>query len=323
MREITFIQAVAEAQREEMEHDPTVILLGEDVRLNMFGTAPNFVKDFGESRVIDTPISESGFMGVGVGSAMAGLRPIVEISIASFLYVAMDQIVSMASKATYMYGGQAKVPMMIRTNMMFDQNNASQHSDRPYPLFMNTPGLKIIAPSTAYDMKGLLKTAIRDDDPVMSFEDVGCWMTKSQIPDEEYFLPLGKADVKLEGDDVTVVALGRYMWMAQEAAKELEKDGISVEVVDPRTLVPLDKALILESVKKTGHLVVVDSSHKTCGAGAEISAIVAEEGFSDLKGPIMRVATDDVPPPFSPALEPQIYPTKEKIIAAVHQTLGK
>ena len=323
MREINYIQAVAEAQREEMENDSKVILMGEDVQSNIFGSSPNFVEKFGESRVIDTPISESGFLGAGVGAAIAGLRPIVEISIASFLYVAMDQIVSMASKATYTFGGQAKIPLTIRTNLMFDQNNAAQHSDRPYPLFMNTPGLKIIVPSTAYDVKGLLKTAIRDDDPVMSFEDAGCWMTKSQVPEEEYFIPIGKGDIKRKGDDATIVAIGRYMWTALDAAKELEKEGISVEVVDPRTLVPLDKALILDSVKKTGHVVVVDSSHKTCGAAAEISAIVAEEAFSDLKGPVMRVTTDDVPPPFSPALEPQIYPSKEKIIAAVHNTLGK
>jgi pyruvate dehydrogenase E1 component beta subunit len=321
MREITYLQAIYEAQREEMKRDPRVYIMGEDVTMGVFGTTKGLVEEFGKERVRNTPISESGFTGVGVGSALVGMRPIVDYSLASFMYVAMDQLVSMAAKCTYMYGGQAKVPIVFRAAMFYNISNAAQHSDRPYPIFMNVPGLKIIVPTTPYDVKGLLKTAIRDDDPVICFEDAACWGRKGPVPEEEYLIPLGKADVKREGTDVTVVAIAGCVLLALDAAEELAKEGISVEVIDPRSLVPLDKAAILESVKKTGRLVIADVAHKTCSAASEIASIVAEEGFWTLKAPIQCVTTADTQVPFSPALEPLIYPTKDKIISAVRKIL--
>jgi pyruvate dehydrogenase E1 component beta subunit len=321
MREITYLQAIYEAQYEEMKRDSRVYIMGEDIRSSVFGTTKGMVEEFGEERVRNTPLSEAGFAGVGIGSAMVGMRPIVDFSACSFMYVAMDQLVSMAAKCTYMYGGQAKVPILFRAGVMYNISNAAQHSDRSYPMFMNVPGLKIITPSTPYDVKGMIKTAVRDDDPVICFEDGTLWSAKGPVPEEEYTIPLGKADVKREGSNVTVVAIAGGVPLALGAADELAKEGISVEVVDPRTLVPLDKATILESVKKTGHLVIVDRAHKNCSAASEISAIVAEEGFWSLQAPIQRVTTDDIQVPFSPALEPQIFPSKEKIIAAVRMTL--
>lgn len=323
MREINYLQAIYEAQHEEMVRDSRVFVMGEDVSRSVYGTSKGFVEEFGEERVRDTPISEAGFTGVGVGSALVGMRPIVDYTIASFMYVAMDQLVSMAAKCTYMYGGQAKLPILFRAGLFYGGANAAQHSDRPHPLFMNTPGFKIVIPSTPYDVKGLIKSAIRDDDPVICFEDGSLWFSKGPVPEEEYLVPIGKADVKREGSDVTVVAIAGGVPMALDAADELAEEGISVEVVDPRSLVPLDKATILESVDKTGRLVVVDPAHKTCSAASEIAAIVAEEGFESLQAPIQRVTTDDIQIPFSPALEPQIYPSKEKIVAAVNRTMGK
>lgn len=321
MRELTYLQAIYEAQREEMQRDPRVFIMGEDIRHSIYGTTAGFVEEFGEERVRDTPLSENGFVGAAAGAAMVGVRPIVDITLASFLYVAMDQIVSITAKATYMYGNQTKLPVVIRAALFYGNAFAAQHSDRPYPMFMNVPGLKIIAPATPYDIKGLLKSAIRDDDPVLCFEDGSVWFNKSHVPEEEYLIPLGKADVKREGTDVTIVAIAGAVPLALAAAEELAGQGISAEVVDPRTLVPLDKAAILNSVEKTGRLVVADPAHKTCSAASEIAAIVAEEGFWSLKAPIQRVTTPDVHPPFSPPLEAGFYPTKEKIIRAVQQTM--
>ncbi|MCZ7567665.1 MAG: alpha-ketoacid dehydrogenase subunit beta [Ardenticatenaceae bacterium] len=322
MRELTYLQAIYEAQREEMQRDPHVIIMGEDIEANVFGTTGGFVEEFGRDRVRNTPLSENGFTGAAAGAAMVGLRPIVDYTIASFLYVAMDQLVSIVAKGTYMYGGQAKIPVVLRAAMFYGGSNAAQHSDRPYPMFMNMPGLKIIAPTTPYDVKGLLKTAIRDDDPVMCFEDGTLWATKGPVPEEEYLIPLGQADVKREGNDVTVVAIAGALPQALAAAEELAGEGISVEVVDPRSLVPLDQGTILKSVEKTGRLVVADPAHKTCSAASEIAAIVAEEGFWNMKAPIARVATPDVHIPFSPPLEQPLYPNKERIAAAVRQAMA-
>lgn len=321
MREINYLQAIYEAQHEEMTRDPNVYIMGEDVSRSIYGTTRGFVEEFGDERVRDTPISESGFTGVGVGSALVGMRPIIDFSIASFMYVAMDQLVSMAAKCTYMYGGQAKVPIVFRAGMFYGGGNAAQHSDRPHPSFMNVPGLKIVAPSTPYDIKGLLKTAIRDDDPVLVFEDNTLLGTPGPVPEEEYTIPLGVGDVKREGTDVTIVCIAGCVTLAMQAAEKLAQEGISAEVVDPRTLVPMDKGIILESVSKTGHLVVADPAHKTCSAASEIAAIVAEEGFWSLKAPIQVIATADVQIPFSPVLEQQVYPSTEKIIEAVHKTM--
>jgi pyruvate/2-oxoglutarate/acetoin dehydrogenase E1 component len=321
MREITYLEAISEAQREEMRRDPHVFIMGEDVRANVFGTTGGFLEEFGTERLRNTPLSEAGFVGAAVGAAMVGMRPIVDFTIASFMYVAMDQLVSVAAKATYMYGGQAQVPVVFRAGMFFGGSNAAQHSDRPYPMFMGVPGLKIILPSTPYDAKGLLKSAVREGDPVISFEDGMLWGLKGPVPEEEYLIPLGVADVKREGTDVTVVALASRVQEALAAAETAGKDGISVEVIDPRTLVPLDKEAILKSVNKTGRLIVVEVAHRTCGAAAEIAAIVAEEGFWSLKAPIKRLTVPDVQIPFSPPLERILYPDAGKIVAAIREVM--
>jgi pyruvate dehydrogenase E1 component beta subunit len=312
---ISYIDAIVQAQVEEMERDESVILMGED--LAVYGDG-KVLSTFGSHRVWSTPISENSFSGMAVGAAMTGLRPIVALSIASFMYLASDQIINQAGKLHYMTGGQMKVPAVFRCSMYYDRSIAAQHSDRPYPMFMNAPGLKIIAPTTPADMKGLLKAAIRDDDPVVVFEDSTLWTLKGEVStDPEYLVPIGKADIKHEGTDITVVAIAGCMKAAMAAANSLKGEGISVEVVDPRTLVPLDKDTLIKSVAKTGRLVVVDNANRTCNAAAEIAAMVAEEAFEFLKGPIRRLSTPDVHIPFSPVLEKPLYPSKETIIEAV------
>lgn len=322
MTERTFLQAIRDAQYEEMQRDPRVFVMGEDVECNMFGTTTGMIQSFGNDRVRDTPISEAGMTGVAAGAAMVGMRPVVDYTIAPFLYPAMDQIISIVAKSRFLYGGQAKVPLVLRANMIYGNGNAAQHSDRPYSMFMHMPGLKIMVPSNAYDMKGLLKTAIRDDDPVMSFEDVALWSAKSDIPDEEYLIPFGKANIKQPGTDCTVVAIGAMVNHAVAAAAELARDTISVEIIDPRTVAPLDTATILESVKKTGRLVIVDCAFSRCSAASEIAAIVADQGFWDLRAPIVRVTTEDTHIPFSAPLEKPLYPNKDKVVAAVRRTLS-
>jgi pyruvate/2-oxoglutarate/acetoin dehydrogenase E1 component len=319
---LTMLEAVNVAQREEMKRDPRVFLMGEDIRANMFGTASGLVEEFGLERVRDTPISENGIVGAAAGAAMVGMRPIVDMNIASFLYPAMDQLVSIIAKSTYLYGGQARMPVVIRTTMFYNGSLAAQHSDRPYPMLMGVPGFKIIAPTTPYDMKGLLKAAIRDDDPVLCFEDVTLWTAKGDVPDNEYVVSLGKAEVKRRGTDVTVVAISGCLPLALAAAELLAAEGVSVEVIDPRTLVPMDWDTILESVQKTGRLVAVDLAHRTCSVASEITSTVAERAFWDLKAPVRRVTTPDIPIPFSPSMERQLYPTKESIVAAVKSTMG-
>jgi pyruvate dehydrogenase E1 component beta subunit len=317
-REISYFEAVFEAEREEMTRDERVILIGEDLALyEKTGLLPGV----GPNRIRSAPISENGFVGVAVGAAMTGLRPIVDFTIASFCFVAADQLVNQAAKSRYMFGGQADVPLVVRSAMWHDGGNAAHHSDRPYPIFMNVPGLKIAVPATPYDAKGLLKAAVRDDDPVLLFEDKNLWFRSGPVPEEDYVVPLGVADVKREGGDATVVAVGSTIAPAVEAAEELSAEGCSVEVIDPRTLVPLDARAILESVAKTGRLVVVDLANKTCGAAAEIAAIVAEEAFDALTAPIVRVTTPDVQIPFSPPLEKPLYPDKGKIVAALRRVL--
>ncbi|MBW2273537.1 MAG: dehydrogenase [Deltaproteobacteria bacterium] len=317
-REISYFEAIFEAQREEMQRDEDVILIGEDIAL--YG-ATGLMAGFGPDRMRSAPISENGFAGMAVGAAITGLRPIVDFTIASFVYLAMDQIVNQAAKMRYMSGGQVSLPVTFRASMWHNGSNAGHHSDRPYPLFMNSPGIKVAVPGTPYDMKGILKTAIRDDDPVILFEDNDLWFRAGPVPEEEFFVPVGEAKVRREGSDVSVVAVGATSALALEAAEELAGEGISLEVIDPRWLVPLDKDTILRSVVKTGRLVVVDLANKTAGAAAEISAMVCEEAFDQLKRPILRVATPDLPIPFSPPLEHPLYPSKQKIITAVRQLL--
>ncbi|MEL0083521.1 MAG: alpha-ketoacid dehydrogenase subunit beta [Gammaproteobacteria bacterium] len=316
MREVTFLQAVAEAQAEEMARDDSVFLMGEDVSGNVYGSSGGLLDQFGAERVLDTPICESGFTGVAIGAAMVGMRPIVDYTIASFMYLATDQLVSMAAKSSYMYGGQTHIPAVFRAAMFYNGGIAAQHSDRNYSMYMNVPGLKVVVPSSPFDAKGLLKTAIRDDDPVLVFEDGNLWGRRGEVPEDEYLLPFGQANILTEGSDVTLVAIAARVGEAVKAATRLAEEGISVEVIDPRTLVPLDSGTILESVAKTGRLLVVDQGHRTCGAAGEIAALVAEQGFWDLQAPIKRLTAPDMQIPFSPALEKGFYPEVEQIVTA-------
>src|SRR5260370_13497914 len=271
MRQMTYWEGIGEAMREEMRRDGHVFIMGEDAEANVFGTMTGFKEEFGADRLRDVPLSEAGFVGAAIGSAMVGMRPIVDLTIASFLYVAMDQIVSMAAKTTYMYGGQTRVPLVLRASMFFGGANAAQHSDRNYPMFMNVPGLKIIAPSTPYDMKGLLKTAIRQDHPGISFPDWIMWGARGEVPDEEFLIPFGVAEVKRAGTDVTVVAVASPVQEALAAAETLTKAGVSVEAIAPRTLVPLDKETILGSVAKTGRLAWQGQPPPTCSPPPRIT----------------------------------------------------
>lgn len=321
MTTTSYLQAIRDAQREEMRRDDRVFIMGEDVAWNMLGSTEGFVEEFGADRVRNTPITEAAFTGAAAGAAMVGMRPIVDLMLTSFMYCAMDQIISIISKSTYLYGGQASLPLTIRASMFYGGSNAAQHSDRPLAPFMASPGLKIIAPSSPYDAKGLLKAAIRKDNPVISFEDGTLWTMTGDVPDEDYIVPLGQADVKREGSEVTVVAISGAVRAALAAAGQLASEGISVEVVDPRSLVPMDYATILSSVAKTGRLVVADPSHRTCSPAAEIAATVAEDGFWSLQAPIVRVTTPDTHIPFSPPLEAQLYPGPDRIAEAVRQTL--
>jgi pyruvate dehydrogenase E1 component beta subunit len=321
MTAISYLQAIHDAQLEEMRRDERVFIMGEDVAWNMLGSTGGFVEEFGPERVRNTPITEAGFTGAAAGAAMVGMRPVVDLMMTSFMYCAMDQIVSIIAKSTYLYGGQASLPLTIRASMFYGGANAAQHSDRPLAAFMSIPGLKIVAPSSPYDAKGLLKTAIREDDPVICFEDGTLWTTKGEVPDEDYVVPLGQADVKREGSDVTVVAICGAVPAALTAAAQLAGEGVSVEVIDPRSLVPMDYPAILASVAKTGHLVIADPSHRTCSPAGEIAATVAEDGFWSLQAPIVRVTTPDTHIPFSPPLEAQLYPSADRIAEAVRQTL--
>lgn len=316
---MSYLDALVQAQIEELERDERVIMMGEDIALYGGG---KLVERFNSSRIWSMPISETSFTGVGIGAAISGLRPIVDLTIASFMYLASDPIINQASKLRYMTGGQVQVPIVFRCCMYYGAALAAQHSDRPYPLFMNVPGLKIISPSSPADIKGLLKSAVRDDDPVMIFEDTKLWPVKGEVPtDPNYLVPIGKADIKRAGNDVTIVAIGGAMRMVLEACETLAEQGISVEAIDPRTLKPLDMETIIRSVAKTGRLVLVENAHRMANVSAEIAAIVSEEAFDSLRKPIQRISAPDCHVPFSPALESQLFPTKEKVLAAVKRLL--
>ncbi len=316
---MSYLDAIVQAQIEEMERDEHVIMMGEDIAI--YGSG-DLVERFGPKRVWATPISEPGFTGIGIGAAIAGLRPIIDLNIASFMYLASDQIINQASKLRYMTGGQVRVPIVFRCCMYYGVSVAAQHSDRPYPLFLNVPGLKVISPTCPADAKGLLKSAIRDDDPVVFFEDVKCWTVKDDVStDPDHLVPIGKADIKRAGNDVTIVAIGGAMRSALEAATALASEGVSVEIVDPRTLKPLDMETINRSVAKTGRLVLVENAHRMANVGAEIAANVCEQAFDSLKKPIQRLSAPDVHVPFSPVLEKTLFPQKEKVIAAVKKLL--
>ena len=318
--QMSYLEALVQAQIEEMERDERVIMMGEDIAVYGGG---KLVQRFDATRIWSMPISETSFTGVGIGAAITGLRPIVDLSIASFMYLASDPIINQAAKLRYMTGGQVHVPIVFRCCMYYGSAIAAQHSDRPYPLFMNVPGLKILCPTTPADMKGLMKSAVRDDDPVLVFEDTKLWTVKGEVStDPDCLVPIGQADIKRAGQDVTIVAIGGAMRPTLEAAKSLGAEGISVEVIDPRTLKPLDTDTIIRSVVKTGRLVLVENAHRLCSVTAEIAATVAEEAFEHLKKPIQRLTAPDVHVAFSPILEEQLYPSKEKIIAAVRKVLS-
>jgi pyruvate dehydrogenase E1 component beta subunit len=319
---VTWLEAVNEALTEEMERDDRVFLMGEDIAWNLMGVSGGLVEKFGKERVRNTPISEAGFVGAGAGAAMVGMRPVVHMLIAPFVYVAFDQIVSIIAKSTYLYGGQASLPITLIAPMIYGTGNAAQHSDRPYATLMTIPGLKLIVPANPHDAKGMLKAAIREDDPVISFEDVTLWTMRSDVPDEDYQVPLGKAELKRSGSDLTIVALAGAVQHALTAAERLAEDGISAEVLDLRSIVPMDRAAILESVARTGRLVVADAAHEMGSVASEISAMVAQEGFWSLQAPIMRVTTPHTHIPFSATLERPLYPNAEKIAAAARQVLA-
>ncbi|MCO4254062.1 alpha-ketoacid dehydrogenase subunit beta [Pseudarthrobacter cellobiosi] len=331
MTVMSYLGAIGAAQREAMDADERVVIIGEDVEANVYGTTGagksrkdkgDFLEMYGANRIRNTPISEEVIVGAAIGAAMTGLRPIVDLSYSSFLYMAMDQFVNQAAKNRYMFGGQASIPVVFRSAMFYGLNTGAHHSDRPYPMFMNVPGLKIIVPSTPYDAKGLLRTAVDTDDPVLTFEACTLWGSKGEVPEEEYRIPFGQANVARTGDDVTVVAIASAVPEALAAAESLALEGVSVEVIDPRTLVPFDTEAVIRSVQRTGRLVIADPAHRTCSAAAEISAIVAEEAFESLRAPIVRVTTPDTQIPFSPALEKQLYPNRTKIEDAIRRITG-
>nr|WP_229674422.1 transketolase C-terminal domain-containing protein [Nakamurella endophytica] len=330
---MSYLGAIGAAQREAMQADERVIIIGEDVEANVYGTTGgsgksraqqgDFLQMFGKNRIRNTPISEEVIVGAAAGAAMTGLRPIVDLSYSSFLYMAMDQFVNQVAKNRYMFGGQASMPVVFRSAMFYGLNTGAHHSDRPYPMFMNVPGLKIVAPSSPSDAKGLLRAAVDSDDPVLIFEACILWGTKEDVDENEYRTPLGVGRTLRTGTDATIVAVSGAVPEAVAAADALAQEGISVEVFDPRTLVPLDVDGILQAAAKTGRLVVADPAHRTCSASSEISALAAEHIFDQLKGPIRRVTTPDTQIPFSPALEKQLYPNRSTIADAVRASLGE
>ena len=328
-RELTFKEAIGETLIQEMQRNKNVFLMGEDLRVffggGPFGVTPKekFVNQFGPERIRDTPTSEAAFIGAGAAAAATGLKPIVELMFVDFFGVAADQIYNQTAKMRYMFGGQLKVPLVIRTAIGGGMSFAAHHSQVLYSIFAHVPGLKVVVPSTPHDAKGLLTTAIEDEDPVMVFEHKVLYPMKGPVPEGRYLIPFGQADIKKAGEDVTIVATALMVHKALEAAKQLEADGISAEIVDPRTLVPLDKQTILDSVKKTGRLVVVDEDYERCGFAAEVAAIVASEAFDYLDAPIKRVATPNVPIPYSPVLEKRVLPDESKILKAVKEILPR
>jgi pyruvate/2-oxoglutarate/acetoin dehydrogenase E1 component len=324
-RQLTMVQALNEALREEMARDSNVFLMGEDIGDygGVFKVTQNLIDDFGSERVRDTPISEAGFIGAGLGAAMTGLVPVIEIMWIDFTAVAMDQIINQVAKMKYMSGGQTSVPMVIRTQGGGGRGNGAQHSQSLETYFAHMPGLKVVLPSTPYDAKGLLKSAIRENCPVVFIENKMLYVKKGPVPEEEYLIPLGKADIKLEGTDVTIISISRMVDFSLQAADALGEEGILVEVIDLRTLNPLDMETILTSIRKTMNVVIVHESTLSFGWGAEVTARIQSEAFDYLDSPICRVATEDVPIPFNRTLEKETLPQVEDIILAVKKQLNR
>jgi acetoin:2,6-dichlorophenolindophenol oxidoreductase subunit beta len=336
IRQLTYAQAINEALRIEMRRDPRVILLGEDVAGGatvtgfeeedawggVLGVTKGLVNEFGRDRILDTPITEAGFVGAAVGAATTGLRPVVELMFVDFFGVCMDMIFDQGAKLRYMFGGKAKCPLVIRTMIGAGMGAAGQHSGSHYSVFTHMPGIKTVVPSTPADAKGLLAASIRDDDLVVFFENKMLYALSGEVPEGEYVIPLGKADIKREGSDVTIVAISRMVQQALAAADALAADGISAEIVDPRTLSPLDEETILNSVAKTHRLVIVDEDNPRCSAATDIAALAADKAFTELDAPIKRVTAPHTPVPFSPPLEQFYIPSPERIVATVQEIMG-
>jgi pyruvate dehydrogenase E1 component beta subunit len=321
---LTYADALREALREEMLRDPSVVLMGEEIGIfeGVYKVTRGLLKEFGPQRVMDTPISEAAIAGAAIGAALAGLKPVAEIMYMDFLPIALDQIATQAAKMHFMSGGKLKVPMVLRTQYSLGRVHGAQHSQFFPSMLFQVPGLKVVLPSTPHDAKGLLKAAIRDENPVVFIESGVLYKAKGPVPDGEYMIPLGQCDVKKSGDDITIVAVSRVVTEALAAAAKLEAQGITAEVIDPRTIQPLDLATILASVKKTGRLIIASDDVRCGGIGSEISAQVIEEAFDSLDAPILRVAAPDMPIPFSPTLEQAYMPNAQKIIEAAKKLIG-
>jgi pyruvate/2-oxoglutarate/acetoin dehydrogenase E1 component len=320
----TYARAIKDVIAEEMRRDENVFIMGEDIaeQGGIFGCTRGLVDEFGKKRVRNTPISEAGFIGAGLGAACAGMRPIVELMYMDFTFVSMDQILNQVAKTRYVFGGKAKIPLVIRGQQGTGRGNAATHSQSVEAIFMHIPGIKVAMPSTPADAAGLLRTAIRDDNPVMFFEHKALYASKGEVPDDpEFAIPFGKAAIAREGKDVTVIGTHLYVGRALSAAEKLKAEGIDVEVIDPRTLVPLDTETIINSVKKTGRAVVVHEAHKTCGVGAEIASTIMEEAFNYLDAPVLRLGAKQCPLPFNLGLENAVIPQEEDIIKAVKSVL--
>ena len=321
MTRMTYLDAISSAIREEMRQNLRVFVMGHDIQTWLFNGS--WRPEFDTDRVRNTPISESGFIGAGIGAALTGMRPIIELGCSTFLYSAMDQVVNQAAKMRYMFGGQASVPLLIRAPVLYNISVAAHHSDRPWGLFAQAPGLKIIVPTTPYDAKGLITSALRDSNPILCFEDATLVESSGEVPEGTYTIPIGLADLKRNGSDITLVALAGSVLQCLTASSVLESVGISAEVIDLRTVVPLDKETILKSIAKTGHLIVVDPAPGMCSVASEVAALVAEHAFEHLRAPIVRLTAPDLPVPFSQRLERLLYPTAEKIVIAARRQLGR
>lgn len=324
MREISYRQALQEALREEMRRDESVFLLGEDIAEfgGSYKVTAGLLQEFGPERVRNTPISEAAIVGAALGAALVGMRPVAELMYVDFCAIAMDQIVNQVAKVRYMFGGKAKASLVIRTQGGAGRSSAAQHAQSLEAWFVHIPGLRVVQPSTPYDAKGLLKTAIRDDNPVIFIEHKLLYLVQGPVPEEEYLIPFGKADIKRAGTDVTVIATSRMVHRALAAAEKLAPTGIDVEVVDPRTLNPLDEETLLNSVRKTQRLVIVHEAYERGGIGAEIAALMATKAIDSLDAPIERVAGLNTPMPFSPKLEDYVVPSEERIIAGIKRVVG-
>jgi acetoin:2,6-dichlorophenolindophenol oxidoreductase subunit beta len=335
MSKKSYRQAINEALRQEMERDPRVILIGEDISGGMgapgeddawggvLGVTKGLMPKFGRERVIDTPITESALIGAAAGAAATGLRPVAELMFVDFLGVCFDQIYNQAAKFRYMFGGKSRTPLVVRTMYGAGFRAAAQHSQCLYNIFTHIPGLKVVLPSNAYEAKGLLIQAIRDDDPVIFLEHKAMYDEETEVPDEPYTIPFGEANVSREGDDVTIITMGRMVNFSNQVADKLSKDGISCTVVDLRTTSPLDTETVLETAAETGRVVVVDEAHPRCNMATDISALISQEAFDKLKAPIKMVTAPHCPVPFTPSLEDLYVPSPAKIEAAVHSVLGR